>query len=61
MTVDAATVERIDVQAYTIPTDAPEGDGTLQWDSTTIVVVEAHARGSGWGSATPTLTSPRPS
>jgi L-alanine-DL-glutamate epimerase-like enolase superfamily enzyme len=45
MTVDAATVERIDVQAYTIPTDAPEGDGTLQWDSTTIVVVEAHAAG----------------
>ncbi|MGH2865063.1 MAG: enolase C-terminal domain-like protein [Solirubrobacteraceae bacterium] len=29
--------------AYTIPTDAPEGDGTLQWDSTTIVVVHAQA------------------
>ena len=43
MTGDAATVERIDVQAYTIPTDQPEGDGTLQWDSTTIVVVHAHA------------------
>jgi L-alanine-DL-glutamate epimerase-like enolase superfamily enzyme len=45
MTIDAATVERIDVQAYTIPTDAPEGDGTLQWDSTTIVVVHTHAGG----------------
>ena len=39
----AAPVERLDVHAYTIPTDAPESDGTLEWDSTTIVVVEAHA------------------
>jgi L-alanine-DL-glutamate epimerase-like enolase superfamily enzyme len=36
-------VERLDVHAYTIPTDEPESDGTLEWDSTTIVVVEAHA------------------
>jgi L-alanine-DL-glutamate epimerase-like enolase superfamily enzyme len=34
-------VSSIDVAAYTIPTDAPEADGTLRWDSTTIVVVEA--------------------
>jgi L-alanine-DL-glutamate epimerase-like enolase superfamily enzyme len=34
-------VSSIDVAAYTIPTDAPEADGTLQWDSTTIAVVEA--------------------
>ncbi len=26
--------------AYTIPTDAPEGDGTFQWNSTTLIVVE---------------------
>ncbi|HEX5283298.1 MAG TPA: enolase C-terminal domain-like protein [Bryocella sp.] len=26
--------------AYTIPTDAPEGDGTYAWDKTTLVVVE---------------------
>ena len=39
-------VERVDVAAYTIPTDAPEADGTLEWDSTTIVVVEAHAGGA---------------
>lgn len=25
--------------AYTIPTDAPEGDGTFQWQATTLVVV----------------------
>ena len=36
-------VERLEVAAYTIPTDEPESDGTLEWDSTTIVVVEAHA------------------
>jgi L-alanine-DL-glutamate epimerase-like enolase superfamily enzyme len=36
-------VERLDVSAYEIPTDEPESDGTLEWDSTTIVVVEAHA------------------
>lgn len=36
-------IERIEVGAYTIPTDALEGDGTLRWDSTTIVVVHAHA------------------
>ena len=41
----AAQVERLDVDAYTIPTDQPESDGTLEWDSTTIVVVEAHAGG----------------
>ncbi|HEY1370551.1 MAG TPA: enolase C-terminal domain-like protein [Gaiellaceae bacterium] len=33
------------VAAYTIPTDEPESDGTLEWDATTIVVVEAHADG----------------
>ncbi|HEX6699690.1 MAG TPA: enolase C-terminal domain-like protein, partial [Gaiellaceae bacterium] len=36
-------VDSLAVSAYTIPTDAPESDGTLEWDSTTIVVVEAHA------------------
>ena len=40
-----AAVQRLDVNAYTIPTDEPESDGTLEWDSTTIVVVEAHAEG----------------
>src|ERR671931_237209 len=33
-------VESVSVSAYTVPTDAPESDGTLEWDSTTIVVVE---------------------
>ena len=40
-----AGVERLDVSAYEIPTDESESDGTLEWDSTTIVIVEAHAGG----------------
>jgi L-alanine-DL-glutamate epimerase-like enolase superfamily enzyme len=31
------------VAAWTIPTDAPESDGTLEWTSTTIVIVEVCA------------------
>jgi L-alanine-DL-glutamate epimerase-like enolase superfamily enzyme len=38
-------VERLDASAYEIPTDQHESDGTFEWDSTTIVVVEAHAGG----------------
>src|SRR5579883_1218944 len=40
-----ATIERLDVSAYTIPTDGPEADGTLSWNSTTLVVVHVHAGG----------------
>jgi L-alanine-DL-glutamate epimerase-like enolase superfamily enzyme len=36
-------VEKLEVFAQTIPTDEPESDGTLEWDSTTIVLVQAHA------------------
>ncbi len=36
-------LESLDVSAFTIPTDEPESDGTLEWDSTTMVLVEAHA------------------
>jgi len=39
------SIERIEVGAYTIPTDAPEADGTLEWEATTIVVVHAYAAG----------------
>ncbi len=38
-------IESLDVSAYTIPTATPESDGTLEWDSTTMVLVEAHAGG----------------
>jgi L-alanine-DL-glutamate epimerase-like enolase superfamily enzyme len=40
-----APVEQLEVGAYTIPTDAPEADGTLAWNATTIVVVHAHGGG----------------
>ncbi len=40
-----AAVGRLAARACTVPTDAPESDGTLAWDSTTIVVVEAEAGG----------------
>jgi L-alanine-DL-glutamate epimerase-like enolase superfamily enzyme len=41
----AVPIEHVEVSAYKIATDAPESDGTYQWDSTTIVVVEATAGG----------------
>lgn len=43
-------IDAIDVSAYRIPTDAPESDGTLEWDATTLVLVRAHGGGrSGTG------------
>lgn len=39
------SIESVEVSAYTIPTDAPEGDGTLLWDSTTLILCEIHASG----------------
>jgi L-alanine-DL-glutamate epimerase-like enolase superfamily enzyme len=42
---EAVSVERIEVSAYTVPTDAPESDGTLEWDSTTMILVEASGGG----------------
>lgn len=45
---DHPRIERVDVSAYTIPTDGPAGkesDGTLAWSSTTMIVVEVHAAG----------------
>ncbi|WP_437648126.1 enolase C-terminal domain-like protein [Sorangium sp. So ce362] len=41
----AIPVEQIEVAAYTIPTDRPESDGTLEWRETTLVVVHASAGG----------------
>lgn len=41
----AATIRRVQASAYTVPTDLPEADGTLAWDSTTMVLVEVEAGG----------------
>ncbi len=44
-TAGTAAVEHVRAQAFEIPTDAPEADGTLSWDATTIVVVTAESEG----------------
>jgi L-alanine-DL-glutamate epimerase-like enolase superfamily enzyme len=49
--VTGPALTAVDTAVYVIPTDAPEADGTLTWDKTTMVVVTAHAggeRGLGW-------------
>jgi L-alanine-DL-glutamate epimerase-like enolase superfamily enzyme len=38
-------IESVEVGVYTIPTEQAEADGTLEWDSTTLLVVEAHGGG----------------
>ncbi|HEX3616483.1 MAG TPA: enolase C-terminal domain-like protein [Solirubrobacteraceae bacterium] len=43
--MSAPTIEGVRARAFTIPTDAPEGDGTLEWDATTVIVVEATSGG----------------
>ena len=35
---DSVPITRCEAFAYKIPTDQPESDGTLEWDSTTMVV-----------------------
>ena len=40
---DSIVIKDLKVSAYTIPTDAPESDGTIKWDSTTLVLVEINA------------------
>ncbi|MEK0083329.1 enolase C-terminal domain-like protein [Benzoatithermus flavus] len=45
MAADAAAIERVGARAYTVPTDAPEADGTIAWSETTLVLVEAVAGG----------------
>ncbi|SCG62400.1 enolase C-terminal domain-like protein [Micromonospora inositola] len=42
---------RLTAAAYRVPTDAPEGDGTVAWTSTTLVLVQAETDGHtgiGW-------------
>lgn len=41
----SVAIEQVDVAAYAIPTDAPESDGTMTWDATTLVVVQIVAGG----------------
>ena len=51
----AEAVDAVRASVFTIPTDAPEADGTATWDATTTVVVEVDAggrTGTGWTYAT---------
>jgi L-alanine-DL-glutamate epimerase-like enolase superfamily enzyme len=53
-------VTRVEATAYTVPTEAPESDGTLEWDATTIVIVEVatgFATGLGYAYTAPAAAS----
>ena len=41
----AAPITRVTAAAYTVPTDAPEADGTFAWFKTTLVVAHVEAGG----------------
>jgi L-alanine-DL-glutamate epimerase-like enolase superfamily enzyme len=50
----APVISRVRVSAFRFPTDAPEADGTIAWDATTMVLVEVEAagqRGTGYSYA----------
>jgi L-alanine-DL-glutamate epimerase-like enolase superfamily enzyme len=40
-----APLRSVRARAFRIPTDSPESDGTLEWEATTLVLVEAEAAG----------------
>lgn len=42
---EKVSVDRLTVSAYTVPTDSPESDGTLAWDSTTMILVVVEGGG----------------
>jgi L-alanine-DL-glutamate epimerase-like enolase superfamily enzyme len=39
------TIQRAEAAAFTIPTETPESDGTAEWSSTTLVLVQLEAQG----------------
>ncbi len=41
----APAIERVVASAFRIPTDAPEADGTIAWNHTTLVIAEVSAGG----------------
>ncbi|MBO0734726.1 MAG: mandelate racemase [Methylocapsa sp.] len=45
MRASEAAVERVTTRAFRIPTDAPESDGTLEWDATILVLAEVSGGG----------------
>ncbi|MGN6156519.1 MAG: enolase C-terminal domain-like protein [Devosia sp.] len=52
MSGSSPRIDRVSAATYRIPTDAPEADGTIAWDATTLVVADVAAAGqSGMGYA----------
>ena len=50
------TIDRIDARAYRVPTEAPESDGTAEWESTTLILAEVSGggqQGIGYSYASP--------
>lgn len=43
MEAGGPVIERLTARVFSVPTDAPEADGTFSWQQTTLVLVEAHA------------------
>jgi L-alanine-DL-glutamate epimerase-like enolase superfamily enzyme len=44
--VSGAVIEDVQASTYVIPTDFPESDGTIEWNKTVLVVVEAVSQGT---------------
>jgi L-alanine-DL-glutamate epimerase-like enolase superfamily enzyme len=44
--ISEAPIRSASVEAFRVPTEAPESDGTLQWDATTLIVVSLEGGGS---------------
>ncbi len=42
-------LDRLETTVFRIPTDRPEADGTFEWNSTTVVLVEVHSDHGGYG------------
>ncbi|GAA0553082.1 enolase C-terminal domain-like protein [Chitinophaga japonensis] len=40
---DTARIRQVKARAYRVPAETPEADGTLEWESTTLVLVEIQA------------------
>src|SRR5690349_4270155 len=52
--LDAPPIAWVRAHAFRFPTDAPEADGTIAWDATTMVIVHVEAgpvRGMGYSYA----------
>jgi L-alanine-DL-glutamate epimerase-like enolase superfamily enzyme len=42
VTFSQIAIDRIETSTYSVPTDFPESDGTLEWNSTTLILVHAY-------------------